>query len=100
VACNMAAVPLGETSVDAAVFSLALMGTDYGAFLQVGWRGAWLCGTSGVLGQGGACGICGGEEGVGWCGSGQACWVADAWCLCRRRRCACFARVAGFGSLR
>ena len=35
VACNMAAVPLGDTSVDAAIFCLALMGTDYGAFLQV-----------------------------------------------------------------
>ena len=35
VACNMAAVPLAEESVDVAVFCLALMGTDYGAFLQV-----------------------------------------------------------------
>ena len=33
VACNMAAVPLDDASVGAAVFSLALMGTDYGAFL-------------------------------------------------------------------
>ena len=35
VACNMAAVPLDDSSVDAAVFCLALMGTDYGSFLQV-----------------------------------------------------------------
>ena len=34
-ACNMADVPLGDGSVDAAIFCLALMGTDYGAFLQV-----------------------------------------------------------------
>lgn len=33
-ACNMAHVPLGNAVVDAAVFSLALMGTDYGLFLQ------------------------------------------------------------------
>ena len=33
-ACNMAATPLGDASVDAAVFCLALMGTDYGAFLR------------------------------------------------------------------
>ena len=33
VACNMASVPLDDASVGAAVFSLALMGTDYGAFL-------------------------------------------------------------------
>ncbi|KAF5836256.1 methyltransferase-domain-containing protein [Dunaliella salina] len=33
VACNMASVPLDSASVDVAVFSLALMGTDYGAFL-------------------------------------------------------------------
>ncbi len=35
VACNMAAVPLDDASVDAAIFCLALMGTDYGSFLQV-----------------------------------------------------------------
>ena len=35
VACNMAAVPLDDASIDAAVFCLALMGTDYGSFLQV-----------------------------------------------------------------
>ena len=29
----MASVPLADASVDAAVFSLALMGVDYGAFL-------------------------------------------------------------------
>lgn len=33
IACNMAAVPLPDISVDVAVFSLALMGTDYGAFI-------------------------------------------------------------------
>ncbi len=33
IACNMAHVPLTSGSVDVAVFSLALMGTDYGAFL-------------------------------------------------------------------
>ena len=35
VACNMAAVPLEDACIDAAVFCLALMGTDYGSFLQV-----------------------------------------------------------------
>ena len=35
VACNMANVPLLDASVDVAIFCLALMGTDYGAFLQV-----------------------------------------------------------------
>ena len=35
VACNMAAVPLDDASIDAAIFCLALMGTDYGSFLQV-----------------------------------------------------------------
>lgn len=34
IACNMADVPLEDGSVDVAVFSLALMGTDYGLFLQ------------------------------------------------------------------
>lgn len=34
IACNMADVPLEDSSVDAAIFSLALMGTDYGLFLQ------------------------------------------------------------------
>eukprot|EP00879_Flechtneria_rotunda_P027028 GHRR01028887.1.p1 GENE.GHRR01028887.1~~GHRR01028887.1.p1 ORF type:complete len:109 (+),score=21.67 GHRR01028887.1:146-472(+) len=33
IACNMAHTPLSSASCDAAVFSLALMGTDYGAFL-------------------------------------------------------------------
>lgn len=45
IACNMADTPLQSGSCDAAVFSLALMGTDYGAFLteaarvlkQAGW---------------------------------------------------------------
>lgn len=39
VACNMAHVPLGSAAVDAAVFSLALMGTDYGSFLEVRTEG-------------------------------------------------------------
>jgi ribosomal RNA-processing protein 8 len=46
IACNMADVPLGDASVDASVFSLALMGTDYGAFLLEAERvtrpGGWL----------------------------------------------------------
>ena len=33
VACNMAALPLAPASVDAALFCLSLMGTDYGSFL-------------------------------------------------------------------
>eukprot|EP00798_Chlamydomonas_sp_ICE-L_P017649 gene17649-23994_t len=33
IACNMAAVPLENASVDVAIFSLALMGIDYGKFL-------------------------------------------------------------------
>ena len=33
VACNMADVPLPGGSMDAAIFCLSLMGTDYGAFL-------------------------------------------------------------------
>lgn len=48
-ACNMASTPLEDTSVDVAIFCLALMGTDYGAFLQEahrllkskGWL--WIC---------------------------------------------------------
>jgi ribosomal RNA-processing protein 8 len=32
-ACNIASVPLPNSSVDVAVFSLALMGIDYGKFL-------------------------------------------------------------------
>ncbi|KAF6260220.1 methyltransferase-domain-containing protein [Scenedesmus sp. NREL 46B-D3] len=46
IACNMAATPLGSASCDAAVFSLALMGLDYGAFLveaaRVLKQGGWL----------------------------------------------------------
>lgn len=34
VACNMAALPLDAGAVDAAVFCLSLMGTDYGSFLE------------------------------------------------------------------
>ncbi len=45
-ACNMADLPLADASVDVSVFSLALMGTDYGAFLEeaarVTRRGGWL----------------------------------------------------------
>jgi len=38
VACNMAEVPLGDAFADVAVFSLALMGTDYGSFLEEAHR--------------------------------------------------------------
>ncbi|CAG9464197.1 unnamed protein product [Pedinophyceae sp. YPF-701] len=38
VACDMAAVPLPDASVDVAVFCLALMGTDYGKALEEAWR--------------------------------------------------------------
>jgi len=38
VACNMAQVPLPDASVEVAVFSLSLMGTDYGAFLEEAHR--------------------------------------------------------------
>ena len=37
-ACNIAHVPLEDASVDAVVFCLALMGTDYVAFLREGRR--------------------------------------------------------------
>jgi ribosomal RNA-processing protein 8 len=33
IACNMASLPLPAASVDAAIFCLSLMGTDYGSFL-------------------------------------------------------------------
>eukprot|EP00878_Enallax_costatus_P031241 GHUV01034144.1.p1 GENE.GHUV01034144.1~~GHUV01034144.1.p1 ORF type:complete len:116 (-),score=24.41 GHUV01034144.1:439-786(-) len=46
IACNMAHTPLGDNSIGAAVFSLALMGTDYGEFLldaaRVLKKGGWL----------------------------------------------------------
>lgn len=46
VACNIADVPLRDAAVDAAVFCLSLMGTDYGAFLAEAARitrpGGWL----------------------------------------------------------
>lgn len=46
IACNMAQSPLAAGSCDAAVFSLALMGTDYGEFLldaaRVLKEGGWL----------------------------------------------------------
>lgn len=65
IACNMAHTPLADASVDVAVFCLALMGTDYGAFLAeahrvlkakgwlwvaevrswAGWRLGWLACT-------------------------------------------------------
>ncbi len=38
VACNMARLPLKDASVDVAVFSLSLMGTDYGSFLEEAHR--------------------------------------------------------------
>ena len=38
VACNMSDVPLDSTTVDCAVFSLSLMGTDYGSFLEEAHR--------------------------------------------------------------
>ena len=38
IACNMSDVPLGDASVDCAVFSLSLMGTDYGSFLEEAHR--------------------------------------------------------------
>jgi SAM-dependent methyltransferase len=46
IACNMARTPLAAGSCDAAVFSLSLMGTDYGDFLSEAHRvlrpGGWL----------------------------------------------------------
>ena len=38
IACNMANVPLPDDSVHVAVFSLSLMGTDYGKFLEEAHR--------------------------------------------------------------
>lgn len=38
IACNMADTPLKDASVDVAVFCLALMGTDYAAFLKEATR--------------------------------------------------------------
>jgi ribosomal RNA-processing protein 8 len=38
VACNMANVPLDDASVEVAVFSLSLMGTDYGSFMEEAHR--------------------------------------------------------------
>ena len=38
VACNMSDVPLDDDTVDCAVFSLSLMGTDYGSFLEEAHR--------------------------------------------------------------
>ena len=38
VACNMASVPLEDDSVEVAVFSLSLMGTDYGSFMEEAHR--------------------------------------------------------------
>ena len=80
VACNMSAVPLPDAAVDAAVFSLALMGTDYGAFLEVRKTcvgvgvgvggGGWVGGCVGVCVPGGAC------VGNGVSGVGRVCgWV-------------------------
>ena len=46
VACNMARLPLPAASVDAALFCLSLMGTDYGSFVNEAARvlrpGGWL----------------------------------------------------------
>jgi hypothetical protein len=58
IACNMADTPLAPGSVDAAVFCLALMGTDYGGFLAEahrvlkarGWL--WVAEVGGTLGAG------------------------------------------------
>jgi len=38
VACNMSDVPLNDDTIDCAVFSLSLMGTDYGSFLEEAHR--------------------------------------------------------------
>ena len=38
IACNLSSVPLPDASVDLGVFSLALMGTDYGTFLEEAHR--------------------------------------------------------------
>lgn len=38
VACNMSDVPLDDDTIDCAVFSLSLMGTDYGSFLEEAHR--------------------------------------------------------------
>ena len=38
IACSMANVPLPDDSVHVAVFSLSLMGTDYGKFLEEAHR--------------------------------------------------------------
>ena len=37
-ACNIAHTPLPDASVDVAVFCLSLMGTDWAAFVEEGWR--------------------------------------------------------------
>lgn len=42
VACNMAHTPLKDGTVDAAVFCLALMGRDYGSFLEVNQAGVFV----------------------------------------------------------
>lgn len=46
IACDMVQTPLRDNSIDVAVFSLALMGTDYGQFLldaaRVLKQGGWL----------------------------------------------------------
>ena len=38
VACNIANVPLGDSSIDVAVFCLSLMGTDYHKFVREAHR--------------------------------------------------------------
>lgn len=45
-ACDIANVPLSDSSVDMTVFCLSLMGTNYGQFLEEAWRilvtGGWM----------------------------------------------------------
>ena len=38
VACNMASLPLPDSCIDAAIFCLSLMGTDYGSFIEEATR--------------------------------------------------------------
>jgi ribosomal RNA-processing protein 8 len=59
VACNIASLPLGAGAVEAAIFSLSLMGTDYGDFLAEAHR---------VLKQGGRLWIAEVQSRWGWLG--------------------------------
>lgn len=38
IACNMASLPLPDCCIDAAIFCLSLMGTDYGTFIEEATR--------------------------------------------------------------